>query len=69
MKFIIRRASDSWDSKAKPCDEAIKIGEDWVVEINSLEKLQEFINREGRVIVYPEESGVGSILIYDYWIE
>lgn len=69
MKFIIRRASDDWDSTPKPCGEAIKIGKDWVVEINSLEKLQEFINKEGRVVIYPEESGVGSILIYDNWIE
>ena len=37
----------------------------WMIEFTTLEELEEFIDREGEVVVYPS----GTILIYDDYIE
>jgi len=53
MKYEIERTSSAWNSKEKPHKEAVRevIGgrEMWVIEINNLKELMEFVNENGRM--------------------
>ena len=66
MKFLISRASISYDEDAAPCEKAIKEKyvvinsttnykmeekEGWFIEINTLEQLLEFQNRYDDLII------------------
>lgn len=74
MNFIIYRTSDHVD---KPCEEATMkkhqlenqdgSSEGWTVEINSLEDLVNFVDRNGNIIIKSKDPfhPVSSIEIYD----
>lgn len=69
----------------KPCDEAMlrditiydQIFQEWTVEINDLNELNNFISKYGKVVIYPSNSKDYNlypslepmILIYDNYIE
>ena len=72
MIYIISRASD-WYGEKKPCEGAclhkagnLEYGEEneWHIEINSLQDLQNLISEVGRIIINKEE-----IEIYDGYRE
>lgn len=44
----------------------------WVIEINSLNQLLDFMNKYGKIVIYPQAYGIDNyqeITIYDDWIE
>lgn len=81
MKFIISRASDFIESEdVKPCKESIKIPgkkdifeRNWLIEINSIQELINFIDTYGRIIIDKEKKIPFEIpyeiIIYDDWVE
>ena len=83
MIFEIERASNWGDGVDKPpCDKAYKteitLTNGWnetktvkiyVVNIDTLEELMQFVEREGKIVVYPARNATPQISIYDDWIE
>ena len=71
MKYKITRASED---EIKPCAEAFAIKvkyhphdtewDEWAVEINTLEELQDFVKKYDRIVLDCE-----SITIYDSYLE
>ena len=49
MVFEVMRTSLAYDDR--PCDEAVLDGEDYVVEINTLEDLLKFVDKNGWCII------------------
>lgn len=76
MKFAVSRTSD-FNSGAKPCDNATVLCKNaweeplWQIEINSLDELCEFINKNGAIVLSPQHSsnGLYEIEIYDDYRE
>lgn len=69
MKFIARRTSKGL---GEPCEEAEWDSHlrDWVIEINSLEKLLEFQRKHGNLIIKESlKYSELTIEIYDSWRE
>lgn len=69
MKFNVIRTSDLFGSDGPPCDNAIFAGKDeyetyWQVEINSLDELLAFINKNGEIVMRKD-----SLEIYDTYRE
>ena len=62
MIFTITRTS-LWGD-AQPCEEAVKAGEKWVIEINSLEDLSKLADKYGELVFY-----ISNIEIYDDYRE
>jgi hypothetical protein len=48
MKFRITRTSDC---RGKPCDGAIKEGEDWFIALGTLDDLMELVKAQDEIIV------------------
>lgn len=83
MTFEIDRASMYGNfTETKPCDEAYKTEitqtngwnetktvKKYVVNIDTLEELMQFVEREGKIVVYPARNATPQITIYDDWIE
>ena len=72
MLFRVYRTSCFGGSEGKPCGNAIFNGEDWFVEINSLEELLELIEEQDEdIIIKPKRSGYPfqTIEIYDDYRE
>ena len=63
MKYQITRTSD-WDGEEQPCKKAILEQDCWVIEINSIDELQQLISEVGEIIVTHN-----SIEIYDTYRE
>lgn len=83
MIFEIDRASMYGNfTETKPCDEAYKTEitqtngwnetktvKRYVVNIDTLEELVQFVEREGKIVVYPARNATPQITICDDWIE
>lgn len=76
MKFEVKRASHSWPLTDKPpCEGAVKDGEEWFIEIPTLEDLMAFEDLHGSIVISKSvdmmlgRNDVRSILIYDNYIE
>ena len=63
MRFEIIRASDT-TGKSPPTDGAVKEGDEWFIEVASLDVLTDLIKKEGTVIV-----SLRDIWIYDDYME
>ena len=63
MRFKISRASSLFD-KEQPFEGAMRDGDDWYIEVGSLDALQSLIAKVGTVVV-----GRTDIMIYDDYIE
>lgn len=86
MRYFIERASERWDNQCTdaPCEGAIAgswtieleggITEKlkWVIDIDTLEELMEFIKREGEIVISPAQPKRGAIyphiVIYDGYL-
>jgi len=70
MKFIISRTSD-WERETPPCEEAIKEGSYFVVEVHSLEHLLELKSKWNYALVLTSigPDGLPAIEIYDDYRE
>jgi hypothetical protein len=64
MKFEINRATDIF-GKVPPCEGAIRDGDEWVIEINTLEDLMALMQVVGFELVLSTKR----ITIYDTYIE
>jgi hypothetical protein len=66
MRFQVMRASN-WDDDFVPCEGAVHDGDDWWIEIATLDDLLAFIakNNTGNGIIIDQHS----LLIYDDYIE
>lgn len=83
MVFEIDRASKWGDYvNEPPCDKAYKTEitqtngwnetktvKRYVVNIDTLEELMQFVEIEGKIVVYPARNATPQITIYDDWIE
>lgn len=69
MKFQVIRTSQ-WKSE-KPCEEAVKRNDIWVIELNTLEDLINFVRKYGDVVIYESmyKEYPYTIEIYDYYRE
>ena len=65
-EFVIDRASDLF---GKPCEEAYKDVNEWIVEFETLADLMEFVEKYGELIIYPASGGLPEITIYDDYME
>ena len=69
MEFIISRASDFMGSKS-PYKKAYKKDNFWMIEIKDLKELNNFIDKNGKIILYRGDGDVGKeICIYDDYVE
>ena len=64
MKFKVDRASYPMYSPASPCDDAIKEGKNWFVNISTIKSLLQFIKKNGEIIINEQK-----ITIYDDYVE
>ncbi len=64
MKFDISRVSHCTSRDKKPCEGAVKEGDSWVINIETLDELMAFIEREGDIVL-----DTISITIYDDYME
>ena len=77
MKFIISRASDSYNGKDKQIEGTEKAEYDgteaWSINIDSLEQLIDLVKKEGPIIINEvpvvDKNYKYEITIYDYWVE
>ena len=72
MKFRIDRASPTGDGnpQLRPTFSVVKEGDEWFVEIETIERLMELIDSECDVIVGSGGSGsYNRITIYDDYVE
>lgn len=65
MKFEILRASDTSSKAPAPCDGAFLEGNEWVIEINTLEELLALQNKVGNDLIVNNKQ----IWIYDDYME
>lgn len=65
MKFEISRASSGWGDKTPPCKGAAKKGENYEIEVSSLEELIAIIAEVKTDLIVSRDS----ILIYDDRVE
>lgn len=65
MKYRIYRTSDYWGTKKQPCDIAYKEGDEWHIDIDSLEELDKLVDEVNSEIII----GYGWIEIYDDYRE
>lgn len=67
MKYKVTRTSE-WDDRVQPCEGVVrvKVGDstEWQIEINTLEELTAFIEKNGKVVL-----GNGWMEIYDDYRE
>ena len=67
MKFAITRASTpEEDTATAPCREAVRYGDGWAININSIEELMELSTKYGDLIV---SAAWNEITIHDDWVE
>jgi hypothetical protein len=79
MYFIIERVSQDPFDHSEPCPgcqladvERYNHNNPWILCISSLDALSRFIERHGRVIIYPADEdshGMQRIVIYDDYVE
>lgn len=65
LQFTVDRVTN-WGKKPepKPCDSAFKEGDNWTVNIPSIESLMKFIEKNGDIIIKKDH-----ITIYDDYVE
>jgi len=52
VQFTIRRTSLHYDTADdQPCETARKVGDDWAVDIDTLEQLLNMVRTEGAIII------------------
>lgn len=69
MKFEVTRTS-TWFEEDIRCEEARQEEFGWVVEINTLEEIIEFIKKYGRIVLDADKKDeLPKIEIYDDWRE
>jgi hypothetical protein len=70
VKFALYRTTTYGDEDSAPCKEAIKTGNGWEIELNSLGELIAFGAKYGSLVIEDFEDDVGIRLeIYDGWRE
>ena len=67
MKFKVERTSGSY--KRQPTPKSVQDGNNWLIELNSLEELVQFIDESNNAIVISLEEDCPCIEIYDDWRE
>ncbi len=73
-KYVVTRVSAGYDEK--PCDEAVSERnvhhqwDEWVVELDGIHGLQEFMKKHGQIIMHNGcETRYPNITIYDDYCE
>ena len=50
MRFVVSRTT-VWRNEIQPCEEAKREGENWIIELNSIDELLKFVDKYGDLVL------------------